>query len=69
MFISLITWNNLSKRLDPAEEPFNGTAFLGGFEIELGWSLSFQMFLGSPVDWSVALDSLFPVIITYLWAS
>ena len=64
MFISLVAWNNLLERLNPAEEPFNGTALLVEFQIEPDRSSPFWMFPGSPVNRNVGLESSFPVVLT-----
>ncbi len=64
MFISFISWNNLLKRLNPVEEPFNDAALLVEFWIEPDWSPSFWMFLGSLVYRDIGLDSPVPVVLT-----
>jgi hypothetical protein len=66
MFISLVAWNNHLKRLNPAEEPFNGAALLLEFRIEPDRSSAFWMFLGSPVDRNIGLDPSVPVVLTNL---
>ena len=66
MFISLVTWYNLLKRLNPAEEPFNGTALFVEFRIEPEWPPSFRMFPGSLVDRDIALDPSFLVVLANL---
>jgi hypothetical protein len=66
MFISLVAWNNLLKRLNPTEEPFNGTALLVEFRIEPDRSSPLRMFPGSLVDRNIGLDPSFPVVLTNL---
>jgi hypothetical protein len=66
MFISLVTWNDILKRLNPTEEPFDGAAFFVEFWIKPEWSPSFRMSPGSPVDRDIALDPSFPVVLTNL---
>jgi len=66
MFISLISWGNLLKRLNPAEESFNGTALLVEFRIKPDRSSPLRMFLGSLVDQNIGLDPSFLVVLTNL---
>ncbi len=66
MFISLISWNNLLKRLNPAEESFNDTALLVEFRIEPDRSSPLRLFPGSLVDRNIGLDPSFPVVLTNL---
>jgi len=66
VFISLVTWNNLLKRLNPTEKPLYCTALLVEFWIKPEWSPSFWMSPSSPVDQEVALDSSFPIVLTNL---
>lgn len=66
MFISPISWNNLLKRLNPTEEPFNGTALVVEFWIEPDRSSPLRMFPGSPVDWDIGLDPSFLIVLTNL---
>jgi hypothetical protein len=42
-----MSWNNLLKRLDPDEEPLDGTALLVEFTIEPEWFPPLRMFPGS----------------------
>jgi hypothetical protein len=37
-------WSNLLERLDPAEEPFDGTAHFVEFRIEPEWPSSLWMY-------------------------
>jgi hypothetical protein len=64
VLIPLVPWNNLLKRLNPAEEPFYRTAFFIEFWIEPEWPPAFRLFPGSPIDRDVALDPSFPVVLT-----
>jgi len=66
VLISLVAWNHLLERLNPAEEPRNGTALLVEFQIEPEWPPSFRLSPGSPVDRDVALDPSFPVVLANL---
>jgi hypothetical protein len=66
VFISLVSWNDLLERLNPTEEPFNGTAVLVEFRIEPEWPPSFRLSPGSPVDRDVALNPLFLVVLANL---
>ena len=66
MFKSLISWSNLLKRLNPAEEPFNGTALLVEFRIKPDRSSPLRMFPGSLVDWNIGPDPSFLVVLTNL---
>ena len=64
MLISLVTRNDLFKRLNPAEEPFDGAAFFVEFPIEPDWSPAFWMYPGSLIYRDIALDPSFPVVLT-----
>jgi len=64
VFISLVSWNNLLKCFNPAEEPLYYIALLIEFRIEPEWSSSFRMFPGSPVDRDIALGPSFSVVLT-----
>ena len=64
MFISLISWNNLLKRFNPAEEPLYRVAFFVEFWIEPDWPSSLRIFPGSPVDRDIALNSPVPIVLT-----
>ena len=66
MFISLVAWNNLLKRLNPAEEPLYCTALLVEFRIELDRSPPLRLFPGSLFDRNIGLDPSFPVVLTNL---
>jgi hypothetical protein len=56
VLISLVSGSDLLERLNPAEEPFNDSAFFVEFGIEPEWSPSFWMSPGSPVYRDIALD-------------
>ena len=64
MFISLVTWHNLLKRFNPAEEPLYCTALFIEFWIKPDRSPAFRLFPGSPIDGDIALDSSFPIVLT-----
>jgi len=66
VLIAFISGSDLLKCLNPAEEPFNGTALLVEFRIEPEWPPSFRMSPGSPVDRDIAFDSSFPVVLANL---
>ncbi len=66
MLIAFKPWSNLLERLNPAEEPLDGTALLVEFRIEPAWPSSFRMSPGSPVDRDIAPDSPVPVVLTNL---
>ena len=66
MLISLLSWNNLLKRLNPTEEPLYCTALLVEFQIEPDWSSPLWLFPGSLVDRDIGLDPSFPVVLTNL---
>jgi len=63
MFISLVPWNDLLKRFNPAEEPLYCTALLVEFRIKPEWPPAFRLFPGSLVDRDIGLDSSFPVVL------
>jgi len=63
VFISLVTWNNLLKRFNPAEKPLYCTALFIEFWIKPARSPAFRLFPGSPIDRDIALDSSFPVVL------
>jgi len=64
MLISLVTWNDLLKRLNPAEEAFDGAALFVEFWIKPDWPSPFWMFPGSLVYRDIGLNSSFPVVLT-----
>jgi hypothetical protein len=64
MFIPLLTWNNLLKRLNPTEEQLYCTALLIELEIKPDWPPSFRLSAGSPIDRDITLDSPFSVVLT-----
>jgi hypothetical protein len=66
VLIPLVSWDNLLKCFNPAEEPFNGTAFLVEFRIEPERSSAFRMFPGSSIGRDIALDPSFPVVLSDL---
>ena len=66
MFIPLVAWNNLLKRLNPAEELLYYIALLVKFQIESEWLPSFRISPRSRVDWGIALNFSFPVVLTNL---
>ena len=66
MFISLVTWNDLLKRLYSTEELFHRGALLVHLWIELCWSSPFRVFSVSPVDRDIAPDSPVPVVLANL---
>jgi hypothetical protein len=63
MVISLISWNDLLKRLNPAEEPLYRTALLVEFWVKPEWPFSLWISPGSPVDRDAALDPSFSVVL------
>ena len=63
MFISLVTWNNLLKRFNPAEKPLYCTALFIEFWIKPDGSPAFRLFPRSPIDRDIALDPSFPVVL------
>jgi len=66
VLIPLVSWNDLLKRFNPAEEPFYRTALLVEFRIGPDWSPAFRAFPGSPVYRDIVLDSSFPVVLANL---
>ena len=66
MLIPLVSWNNLLKRFNPAEEPLYRTALFVEFWIKPEWPPSFRLFPRSLVDRDVALNSPVPVVLTNL---
>ena len=64
MLISLVPWNDLLKRLNPAEEAFDGAALFVEFWIKPDWPSPFWMFPGSLVYRDIGLDSSFLVVLT-----
>jgi hypothetical protein len=66
VLIPLVSWNNLLKRFNPAEEPFYRTAPLVEFPIKPDWPPSFRLFPRSPVDRDIALDPSPSVVLSDL---
>ena len=66
MLIPLVAGNNLLERLDPAEEPFNGTALLVEFRIKPEWPSSLRVYPGSRVGRDITLDPSFPIVLADL---
>ena len=64
MLILLVSWNDLLKCFNPAEEPLYRTAFLVEFRIKPERSSSLRLFPGSSIDRDIALDPSFPVVLT-----
>ena len=64
MLIPLVSWNDLLKCFNPAEEPLYRTAFLVEFRIKPERSSSLRLFPGSSIDRDIALDPSFPVVLT-----
>jgi hypothetical protein len=66
VLIPLVSWNDLLKCFNPAEEPLYRTALLVEFCIEPEWPSSLRIFPVSPVDRDIALYSSFPVVLSDL---
>ena len=64
MLIPLVSWDNLLKCFNPAEEPLYRTAFLVEFRIKPERSSSLRLFPGSSIDRDIALDPSFPVVLS-----
>jgi len=64
VLIPLVSWNDLLKCFNPAEEPLYRTAFLVEFRIKPERSSSLRLFPGSSIDRDIALDPSFPVVLT-----
>jgi hypothetical protein len=63
VLISLVSGSDLLERLNPTEEPFDGTALLVEFWIKPYGSPAFRLLPGSPIDRDIAPDSSFPVVL------
>ena len=63
MLIALVSWNNLLKCFNPAEEPLYCIAPLVEFRIEPDRSPAFWMYPGSLIHRDIALDPSFPVVL------
>ena len=64
MLIPLVSWDNLLKCFNPAEEPLYRTALLVEFCIEPEWPSSLRLFPGSSVDRDITFDSSFSVVLS-----
>jgi hypothetical protein len=64
VLIPLVSWDNLLKCFNPAEEPLYRTAFLVEFRIKPERSPSLRLFPGSSIDRDIALDPSFPVVLS-----